>query len=884
MNNFFNHSQTALPRQSLQESRWVKGLVALIALAILSFVVVDLWQDRQASLKQERLQANLLTGIFFNHVSRQIDAASSTMTMVHQLVQPGLPGQATLAGIVEKSNLVQSLSVVSQTGQVLASSDQAMVGVQLDWQALQFLPDADAALSIGWWRTEVQMLHRMGRQGSEPKASLALAKRLPLSANTSVQWLALIDSQALLADFLPSINAQMDALYIFNAAGQILVSSSPRWFPADSVDKDMPALQSILKNQTVGSYKISQNETDVKQGSQPKNRFEVHFQSRAGLPIGIAVALSEDRALGQWWSDSKIILGVVLAMLGLAVWSTRQIGLVWRRRELDRMALAKAKQEAEAATQANSSFLAQMSHEIRTPINIMVGMTELALSSQLQPDQREYLEMARSASQSLLRLIDDILDFTRLGADRLSLEAVPFELHTLCQQILKGFALQAEQKNIGLYLALSPELPLRVVGDPLRLGQVLQNLLGNAIKFSAHGWVKLTVQLKFLDAEKICCEFDVSDTGIGIAPDMLTHIFTPFVQADAASNRKFGGSGLGLSIAKNLVTLMQGEIHAKAHPEGGSTFIFTTTFATPKEDEFELAVDELKIMKFPLMQDGVLLDIVLIDANPFARDIMLDLLKMMRIQPMVLQSKEAFLNCMKAWLNKKTPGQSIWIVDQDMLASLDLAYLRAQEPARWLHLSWLVLSDFGLNPQAQKSCEMVRSLGLRILTLYKSVTAQELRATLLELAEGVHFKPIQMSVPEPTWTLFDGHLLVVEDTPMNQQLAKWTLQKFGCKVDIASDGLVALEQVKRQKYDLILMDLQMPGMDGLTATREIRRFELAQARKPTPIVAMTAHVLDEDRQQAQAAGMQDFLVKPVSFAEFQRVLEVFLKVQKGTVL
>ncbi|MFY8015707.1 MAG: ATP-binding protein, partial [Limnohabitans sp.] len=505
----------------------------------------------------------------------------------------------------------------------------------------------------------------------------------------------------------------------------------------------------------------------------------------------------------------------------------------------------------------------------------MVGMTELALGTPLNPEQKGYLEMSRTASKSLLRLIDDILDFTRLGANRLILERTAFDLHTACQQAMKGFSFQAEQKNIGLYLDIESGVPQRVVGDPLRLGQVLQNLLGNALKFSETGWVKLRVQNLTPNDPKVRCSFEVSDTGVGIPEEKMGMIFSPFSQADATVNRKFGGSGLGLSIAKNLVNLMAGHIKVKAREGGGSVFTFTAEFEVAIEQAPAVDASGHSTATHTLDVLSHAVDVVLVESNPFAREILRDLLAGQQITAQEVVTPNALQTYVDEWLKQGIVRQTLWVIDHSMLAFIEPAFMLAQAPGKWRLLSWVVLSDFGLNHDVQNLSALARTLGVKVTNLHKPVTALELRTALVNLTRrdevGEQIEAVQVAKVPHAW-----HVLVVEDTPMNQQLAKWTLEKLGCTVDIAENGDIALQKIRAKTYDLILMDLQMPGMDGLTATYEIRRIEITEALKMTPIVAMTAHVLDEDRVLTQKAGMQDFLIKPVSADEFQRVLKRFL--------
>ena len=502
-------------------------------------------------------------------------------------------------------------------------------------------------------------------------------------------------------------------------------------------------------------------------------------------------------------------------------------------------ALAETLTRAETASQAKSEFMANMSHEIRTPMNGVLGFTELLLKTGISAHQRQLVEKVRRSGEMMLDVINDILSFAKIEAGRLQLEEVRFELYPLAEHLVEIFAGQAQQKGVELVCAIAPATPHMLRGDPGRLRQVLVNLLGNAVKFTAGGEVVLRIEPLEAPVGEVRLRFEVRDTGIGISREAQEQIFEPFTQADGSTTRRFGGTGLGLTIARHLVGLMEGEIHVESEPGAGSRFIFSASFG--REEAVEA----------PLSLPTAGMTALVVDNNA---------------------------SCCAA-VQELLVGMGI---TADAAAGPDEALLLANEGKRYRFL----LLDAAL-PEAETT-ELTRRLagedkGIIILTpwgkrmepatagvnelLPKPVTRSNLRACLERMLTGLH--PEAQGADEGLGAeRFCGRLLLVEDNPVNQELARSMLELIGCKVEVAGDGLQAVNKVRqRPDYSLVLMDVQMPELDGYAATRCIRELEQSEGRLPLPIIAMTANAMEGDREKCWVAGMDDYLAKPFSMEQ-----------------
>jgi len=853
-------------RRTIRMRHFLVTIGVLCGLGILAGTLVLLERDRQSALQAEDARGLLLASVLESHVSRTLSSVDNSLNAIHRMLL--LPTRDLRAGMVDvdvqalldtissSSTHLRSVSILNAGGRVLSSSNRENIGRRFSLTQLGFSHEISDTLENGH-PLFVRDLHELddstdaGTAGnySERGVYVLPFAMLVKVGGANLTLLALVNPAYLFPDHRngPREDAGYEAL--FDYQGMVLAATPDAPFTVGSRHVRLPMFDMLNNDQEFGHFGLIRRDAKEADGT-----YLVNFRASRNFPLAAVIGLSEERALSSWegGAHSMLLMGLSAALLALlyaaALHKTMLAG------ERTREELHRAKEAAEQADAAKSRFLSTMSHEIRTPMNGVLGMAALLRDTPLNAQQQEFARTIEESGQALMSIINDILDFSKIEAGHMGIEAVECPLLPLAEGCIDTLMGRAVSRGLALVSFVDPALPAVVRADRGRIRQILLNLIDNAVKFTPAGEVALNVSLQER-ANGICrVRFEVSDSGIGIEAQAMSRLFQPFMQADSSVTRKYGGTGLGLSICKRLLELMDSAIEVDSKPGHGTTFRF--------ELELQEVAGPAAIPSLPPERALVLTPL------PRHAAAVAAYLRAWGMQPHCAASEEEALQLLDA------ASHALAVIDARMPHGHGSAQMLA---SRQPGLRLLQLADNGEAQEAavRQGFHATLRRPLRQTTLHEAVTfALERRHYMTPAAQGTQADNARQTggTGDNAERAGGKLVLLVEDNLTNQKVALHQLTRLGYAAHVASNGEEALQALALHRYALILMDCQMPLLDGFEATRRIRAAERISGGH-VPVVAMTANAAEGDRERCLEAGMDDYLAKPIVREALAALLE-----------
>ncbi|GAA4029400.1 hypothetical protein GCM10022212_29470 [Actimicrobium antarcticum] len=834
----------------------VSGL--LFSAGILLATAIFVRFERNQAVAAEAEHGLLYASALESHLSEALRAVDSTLAILDDALNRSKAGDtagmnALISKAVQQSTRLRSISLLDQDGKVLLSSNPLMIGRDYALLALGFERELTDLIEPG--RAQfVRDLHEL-KPGQPVPANEAANYIVPFARTLELQgkrltMLATVNPAALFPVYRAALGADVSYAALFDYDGHVLGATPQSQFAVDQSYVSLPIFTQLQREVEHGQFS-----SDLATAGGGSERYLVNFQAARKFPIVAVVGMSEANAVERWAGGSSNLTWVGIGAAIVVLLYTAILWRVMRFRENFEIEMKSAKEAAEQANAARGEFLSTMSHEIRTPMNAVIGMTGLLRETPLDAQQEEFTKSVEESANALMVIIDEILDFSRIDAGKMRIEPIDCHLSSVIEGSVDVIAVKAREKGLRLMCFVDPGLPMTVSVDAGRLRQILLNLIGNAVKFTHAGEIIVRVRPVGGNNGNCLVRFEVSDTGIGIAPDIVSKLFRPFTQADGSVTRKYGGTGLGLSICKRLVELMGGSIGVDCEAGSGSLFWFKLPLP-------------VVVAAAPLATPprGSAVRVVLVEPHRVQADILQSYIKSWGFPVDVVGTASQALE-----LPHPATGRKIVLIDSrlsDMVPEQLLNVMSVAGPE----------SRFILLANSEDERDVAPSQG------FHAVLMQPIRQSSLFDALGEAQERRRGSLPavvERRENRLDSAvthsrkehppILLVEDNPMNQKLAIHQLNVMGYAAQIASNGQEAIDALATGTYALILMDCQMPEMDGFEATRRIRKTEAGSGRH-IHIIAMTANAMQGDRERCLDAGMDDYLAKPIRREQLAEML------------